>query len=103
MMRRKKKQLERDGPAAADQENKEAKQAESDKNKAEKEGNTGRIDLNSDPYNREDTEAVAVEKDESRRREIGQCSGVAQGSDVLGAKELGGEAEKIREDPKVAS
>ncbi|VVB01907.1 unnamed protein product [Arabis nemorensis] len=103
MMRRKKKQLERDGSAAADEENKEAKQGEPDKNKADKEGSTGRIDLNSDPYNREDTEAAAVEKDESRRREVGQCSGVAEGGDVLGVTELEGEAEKIREEPKGSS
>ncbi|KFK22946.1 hypothetical protein AALP_AAs47561U000300 [Arabis alpina] len=102
MMRRKKKQLERDETAAAaEQENKEAKQAETDKNKGDKEG---RIDLNSDPYNREDTEAVAVEKEESRRREVGQCSGVApEGGDVVGVTELEGEAEKIHEEPKSSS
>lgn len=103
MMRRKKKQLERDGSAAADEENKEAKQGEPDKNKADKEGSTGRIDLNSDPYNREDTEAAAVEKDESRRREVGQCSGVAEGGDVLGVTELEGEAKKNHEEPKGSS
>ncbi|ESQ51601.1 hypothetical protein EUTSA_v10016263mg [Eutrema salsugineum] len=106
MMRRKKKQLERDGPAAAaaeDQENAEAKQGDSDKSKAEEEVKTGRIDLNSDPYNREDIEAVAVEKEGSEGREVGQCSGVAQGGDVLGVTELVGEAEKISEEPKGSS
>ncbi|CAH8359541.1 unnamed protein product [Eruca vesicaria subsp. sativa] len=70
MMRRKKKQLERDDIAAAaeayEEHNKEAtEQAEGDKNNGREEG---RIDLNSDPYNRE------VEKEECKRRE---CSGVA--------------------------
>ncbi|KAF8095293.1 hypothetical protein N665_0337s0001 [Sinapis alba] len=95
MMRRKKKQLERDEIAAAaeayEEHNKEAtEQAESDKNNGDQEG---RIDLNSDPYNREDVEA---EKEESKRRE---CSGVA---DVLGLTELGGEAASC-EEPKAAT
>ncbi|KAG2332922.1 hypothetical protein Bca52824_004102 [Brassica carinata] len=96
MMRRKKKQLERDEIAAATEayegRNKEAtEQAESDENNGEKEG---RIDLNSDPYiNREDVEA---EKEESKRRE---CSGVA---DVLGLTEFGGEAASC-EEPKAAT
>ncbi|CAA7037911.1 unnamed protein product [Microthlaspi erraticum] len=104
MMRRKKKQLERDGTAAAAAELEsmevEGKQAETDKSKGEKEG---RIDLNSDPYNREDNEAVAVEKGESRRREVGESSGEAQGGgDVVGITELATEAEKIKisEEPK---
>ncbi|CAH2060025.1 unnamed protein product [Thlaspi arvense] len=104
--RKEKQQLERDGQgAAADEENKEAKQAESDKDKAEeKEVNTGRIDLNSDPsYNKEDNETVGVEKEESKRREVGQCSSAAQGSDVIGVKEFDGEAEKIREETKCSS
>ncbi|EOA26594.1 hypothetical protein CARUB_v10022654mg [Capsella rubella] len=103
MMRRKKKQLERDGPAAEEKEKKDMEQAESDKNKAEEEVNTARIDLNSDPYNKEDVEAVAGEKDESRKRKIGQSSGVAQEGDVVGVKVLEGEAEKIGEDPKGSS
>ncbi|KAJ0261878.1 B3 domain-containing transcription repressor VAL1 [Hirschfeldia incana] len=91
MMRRKKKQLERDGIAEAaeayEESNKEAREhAEPDENNGGKEG---RIDLNSDPCNnREDVEA---EKEESKRRE---CSGVA---DVLGLKELGGEAASCEE------
>ncbi|KAJ0230197.1 B3 DNA binding domain-containing protein [Hirschfeldia incana] len=104
MMRRKKKQLERDGTTAeaVDEENKEG--AEPDKN----EGKTGRIDLNSDPYNnREDVEAVAatVEKqEESKKSEEGLCCGVSPGGDVLGATELGGgEVEKPSEESKVAS
>ncbi|CAF1699635.1 B3 domain-containing transcription repressor VAL1 [Brassica napus] len=92
MMRRKKKQLERDEIAAAaeayeEHNNKEAaEQGETDENNGEKEG---RIDLNCDPYNREDVEAV---KEESKRRE---CSGVAD--DVLGLTELGGEAASCEE------
>ena len=91
-MRRKKKQLERDEIAAAaeayeEHNNKEAaEQGETDENNGEKEG---RIDLNCDPYNREDVEAV---KEESKRRE---CSGVAD--DVLGLTELGGEAASCEE------
>ncbi|XP_010414264.1 PREDICTED: B3 domain-containing transcription repressor VAL1 [Camelina sativa] len=103
MMRRKKKLLERDGPAAEDKEKKDMEQAESDKSKAEKEANSARIDLNSDPYNKEDVEAVAVEKDESRKRKIGESSGEAQDGDGLGVKELEGEAEKIGEDPRGSS
>ncbi|XP_018476649.1 B3 domain-containing transcription repressor VAL1 [Raphanus sativus] len=80
MMRRKKRQLERDEIAAAteayEESNKE--QAESDENNGDKEG---RIDLNSDPC--KNREGVEAEKEESKRRE---CSGVA---DVLGLKELG--------------
>ncbi|RID62198.1 hypothetical protein BRARA_E01285 [Brassica rapa] len=103
MMRRKKKQLERDGTAAeaVDEENKEG--AEPEKNEGEKEG---RIDLNSDPYNREDAEAVAVEKgEESKKSEEGVCWGVSQGGGVLGGTEVGGgEAEKTTsEEQKVAS
>ncbi|KAL1192765.1 B3 domain-containing transcription repressor VAL1 [Cardamine amara subsp. amara] len=104
MLRRKKKQMERDGPAAAEEEDKEKTEtqtAESDKNTAENVVNTGRIDLNSDPYNKEDSEAVAVEKDESKKREIGECSGVAQGGDGLGVTEMEGEVEKVTEDPRV--
>lgn len=102
MMRRKKKQLERDGQAAEDKEKTDMELAESDKGKAE-EVNTGRIDLNSDPYNKEEIEAVALEKEESRKRGIGQCSDVAQDGDVLEVKELEGEAEKIREEPRGSS
>ena len=101
MMRRKKRQLERDGTAAADEENKEG--VEPEKNEGEKEG---RIDLNSDPYNREDAEAVAVEKgEESKKSEEGVCWGVSQGGGVLGETEVrGGEAEKTTsEEQKVAS
>ncbi|KAF8086512.1 hypothetical protein N665_0622s0008 [Sinapis alba] len=103
MMRRKKKQLERDGTAAADEENKEG--AETEKNEGEKEGKTGRIDLNSDPYNREDVEAVTVEKqEESKKREEGLSWGVSPGGDALGETEVGGgEAEKTSEEQKVAS
>ncbi|KAF8051842.1 hypothetical protein N665_1661s0003 [Sinapis alba] len=96
MMRRKKKQLEREeieaaAAAAADQENKE-------------DGKTGRIDLNSDPYNRGEVEAVGVEeKEESKRREAGECLGVAQAGDVLGVTELEGEGEKICEESKGSS
>ncbi|KAG2308618.1 hypothetical protein Bca4012_082300 [Brassica carinata] len=94
MMRRKKKQLEREeieAAAAANQENKE-------------DGKTGRIDLNSDPYNRGEVEAVGVEeKDESKRRVAGECLGVAQAGDVVGVTELEGEAEKIGEESKGSS
>lgn len=105
MMRRKKKQLERDVTAAEDKKKKDMELAESDKSKEEKEVNTARIDLNSDPYNKEDAEAVAVEKEESQKRAIGQCSGVvAQGAgDVLGVTELEGEAKKVGEEPRVSS
>ncbi|KAG7573098.1 DNA-binding pseudobarrel domain superfamily [Arabidopsis suecica] len=105
MMRRKKKQLERDVTAAEDKKKKDMELAESDKSKEEKEVNTARIDLNSDPYNKEDAEAVAVEKEESRKRAIGQCSGVVtQGAgDVLGVTELEGEAKKVGEEPRVSS
>ncbi|CAN8247490.1 unnamed protein product [Cochlearia groenlandica] len=97
MMRRKKKQLERDGSVQEDEENKNTKEAESEKSKAEKEG---KIDLNCDPCNRDDNEAVAV----SKRREAGQCSDVAQGGDdVLKVAELEGEAEKICEEPRGSS
>ena len=103
MMRRKKKQLERDGTAAeaVDGENKEG--VEPEKNEGEKEG---RIDLNSDPYNREDAEAVTVEKgEESKKSEEGVSWGVSQGGGVLGGTEVGGgEAEKTTsEEQKVAS
>ena len=96
MMRRKKKQLEREEieaavAAAADQENKE-------------DGKTGRIDLNSDPCNRGDVEAVGVEeKDESEKGEAGGCLGVAQADDVVGVTELEGEGEKIGEESKGSS
>lgn len=104
MLRRRKKQMERDGPAPEDKEKKETEPAESDKSKAEKVVNTGRIDLNSDPYNKEDTEGVAVEKDESSKREIGECSGVAQDAgDGLGVTEMEGEVEKIPEEPRGSS
>ncbi|WZY81561.1 B3 domain-containing transcription repressor VAL1-like [Brassica napus] len=92
MMRRKKKQLERDEIAAAaeayeEHNNKEAtERGETDENNGEKEG---RIDLNSDPYNREDVEA---EKEDTKGRE---CSGVAD--EVLGLTELGGEAASCEE------
>ncbi|OAP07131.1 unnamed protein product [Arabidopsis thaliana] len=105
MMRRKKKQLERDVTAAEDKKKKDMELAESDKSKEEKEVNTARIDLNSDPYNKEDIEAVAVEKEESRKRAIGQCSGVVaqDASDVLGVTELEGEGKNVREEPRVSS
>ncbi|CAF1864571.1 unnamed protein product [Brassica oleracea var. botrytis] len=94
MMRRKKKQLEREeieAAAAADQENKE-------------DGKTGRIDLNSDPCNRGEVEAVGVEeKDESGKGEAGECLGVAQAGDVVGVTELEGEGEKIGEESKGSS
>ncbi|KAG5404050.1 hypothetical protein IGI04_010169 [Brassica rapa subsp. trilocularis] len=92
MMRRKKKQLERDEITAAaeayeEHNNKEAaERGDTDENNGEKEG---RIDLNSDPYNREDVEA---EKEDTKGRE---CSGVAD--EVLGLTELGGEAASCEE------
>ncbi|KAJ0260027.1 B3 domain-containing transcription repressor VAL1 [Hirschfeldia incana] len=97
MMRRKKKQLEREeteaaAAAAADQENKG-------------EGKTERLDLNGDPYSRENVEAVGVEeKEESKRIEAGECLGVAQqAGDVVGVTELEGEGEKIGEESKGSS
>ncbi|CDY29672.1 BnaA04g17550D [Brassica napus] len=92
MMRRKKKQLEREeieaAATAADQENKEE----------------GKIDLNSDPCNRGEVEAVGVEeKVESEKREAGECLGVAQADDVVGVTELEGEGEKVGEESKSSS